>query len=313
MAEPVNIPNLDGLVALANRDGVDIKPTLLRVTTDLYVQKPHHSPEEERHYVELALRLIEGVDAATRAAVEKKLAAYGAPPAPVLRRLQRDRHRPERAPMSRPAVATEPARTAADELNEMFFAADAETRRLILDNLEYAVLPPARPIAPGIALQSSRRLEAAALSHDIGAFAREIERTLEIAPSLARRLIDDESGEPIVVAARALAMPADMLQRILLCLNPAISQSVLRVYELARLYEHIEQDAALRLVVIWRAGSRPAQRRETAPAIPSRRDPTPQSEAHQPHPRHVEERPAPPARPRIRWDDHAQVRKVENQ
>jgi hypothetical protein len=70
MAHEPNIPNLDGLVALANRDGVDIKPTLLRVTTDLYVQKPSHSVEEERHYTELALRLIEAVDAPTRAAVK---------------------------------------------------------------------------------------------------------------------------------------------------------------------------------------------------------------------------------------------------
>jgi hypothetical protein len=313
MAEPVNIPNLDGLVALANRDGVDIKPTLLRVTTDLYVQKPHHSIEEERHYVELALRLIESVDAATRAAVEKKLTAYGASPAAVLQRLQRDRLRPDRAALPPSAVAAETARTTADELNEVFFAADAETRRLILDNLEYAVLQPARPVALGAALQASHRLETAALGHNVEAFAREIERTLEIAPSLARRLIDDEGGEPIVVAARALAMPADMLQRILLCLNPAISQSVLRVYELARLHEHIEQDAALRLVAIWRAGSKPAPRREPAPAVPSRRNIAPQSEAHQPPHRHVEQRPALPARPRIRWDDHAEKRKAENQ
>ena len=36
-------PKLDGLVDLACRDGVDIRPTLLRVLTDLYVQKPKHS------------------------------------------------------------------------------------------------------------------------------------------------------------------------------------------------------------------------------------------------------------------------------
>ena len=36
-------PPLDGLVDLACRDGVDIRPTLLRVLTDLYVQKPTHS------------------------------------------------------------------------------------------------------------------------------------------------------------------------------------------------------------------------------------------------------------------------------
>ena len=59
-------PKLEGLDSLARRDGVDIRPTLLRVLTDLYVQKPAHSSEEERHYTELALRLIDTVDLATR-------------------------------------------------------------------------------------------------------------------------------------------------------------------------------------------------------------------------------------------------------
>ena len=60
---------LDGLVDLACRDGVEIRPTLLRVLTDLYVQKHPHSAEEEAQYIELALRLLEAVDAPTRKAV----------------------------------------------------------------------------------------------------------------------------------------------------------------------------------------------------------------------------------------------------
>ena len=43
-------PKLEGLDSLARRDGVDIRPTLVRVLTDLYVQKPTHTSEEERHY-----------------------------------------------------------------------------------------------------------------------------------------------------------------------------------------------------------------------------------------------------------------------
>ena len=66
------MPNLNGLLELANRDGVDIQPTLLRVVTDLYVQKPTHSAEEERHYTELALRLIDLVDARTRSIVAER-------------------------------------------------------------------------------------------------------------------------------------------------------------------------------------------------------------------------------------------------
>ena len=73
-------PPLDGLVDLACRDGVDIRPTLLRVLTDLYVQKPTHSADEEIQYVELALGLIEAVDAPTRATVAATLSAYRAAP-----------------------------------------------------------------------------------------------------------------------------------------------------------------------------------------------------------------------------------------
>ena len=62
MIEAPNLPNLNGLVELANRDGVDIRPTLLRVMTDLYVQKPTHTEQEEQHFTELALRLIDLVD-----------------------------------------------------------------------------------------------------------------------------------------------------------------------------------------------------------------------------------------------------------
>src|SRR5947209_4426243 len=83
-------PKLEGLDSLARRDGVDIRPTLVRVLTDLYVQKPTHSSEEERHYTELALRLIDSVDLATRATIAKKLGAYVGAPHAVVRRLARD-------------------------------------------------------------------------------------------------------------------------------------------------------------------------------------------------------------------------------
>src|ERR1700751_2337322 len=81
---------LDSLVYLARRDGVDIRPTLMRVLTDLYVQKPVHTAEEERHYTELALRLIDAVDVTTRATAARKLAAYPNAPLAVVRRLARD-------------------------------------------------------------------------------------------------------------------------------------------------------------------------------------------------------------------------------
>src|SRR6202790_2780711 len=80
-------PGFDGLMTLSRREGVDIRPTLLRVLTDLYVQANAHSADEARQFVELTSRLIDQVDDATRAAVRARLAIYPATPAEVLRRL----------------------------------------------------------------------------------------------------------------------------------------------------------------------------------------------------------------------------------
>ena len=90
--EPHNFFSLDGLTDLSKRSGIDMRPTLLRVLTDLYVQRLSHSADEERHYTELALRMLEAVDVPTRIAVAKRFAHYLKPPPLVLHRLARDLH-----------------------------------------------------------------------------------------------------------------------------------------------------------------------------------------------------------------------------
>ena len=242
-------PPLDGLVDLACRDGVDIRPTLLRVLTDLYVQKPAHSADEEIQYVELALGLIEAVDAPTRAAVVASLSAYPAAPAAILDML---------AATEAPLGSEDPAQTKAetDDLVELFFAAGAEERCLILTNLDVVAGTPARQPPPA-SREVIRRLEAAALQRNAGEFGRMLERALGISKELAERVARDHSGEPIVVAAKALGMKAAVLQRILLFLNPVIGQSIERVYDLARLFDELKPEAAERMLAIWRkAGER---------------------------------------------------------
>jgi hypothetical protein len=257
---------LDGLVDLACRDGVDVRPTLLRVLTDLYVQKPTHSEDETIQYVELALGLIDAVDAPTRAAVATSLAAYPAAPAAVLKRLASAASAPDarqihadvgvedriEAPKSDKAEATaEP-----DSLTDLFFAAGAEERRLILLNLDAAAERSARFAAPASA-DIIKRLETAALQRSAGEFARTLERALRLDQRIAERVTRDPSGEPIVVAAKALAMKAAVLQRILLFINPAVGQSVQRVYELAHLYDEMSREAAEHMLTIWRQGQTP--------------------------------------------------------
>src|SRR5271154_4271623 len=84
------LSSLNGLADIGLRSGVDMRPTLVRVLTDLYVQKLSHTPDEERHYTELALRLLEAVDVRTRAAVAARLARHLSPPLRVIQFLVND-------------------------------------------------------------------------------------------------------------------------------------------------------------------------------------------------------------------------------
>jgi len=278
---------LEDLLDLGHGDGIDMRPTLLRVLTDLYLQRPTHTPEDEGYYTELALRLIDAVEMPERAALAARLAAFPSAPRLVLMRLARDdievaapilthAHGLTAADLdavatacsgahanmiaarpvaAAPAVqsATTPAPNAPDaaELTELFYAAGAHERRLILTNLDYAMVEPSQP---AFAMQRTDiwRLESAALQHNTEAVVRELERVLGVSRAHARRIVNDELGEPIVVAAKAVELPSDVLQRMLLFMNPHVGQSVDRVYELAELHRDISVDAARRLVAIWR-------------------------------------------------------------
>jgi hypothetical protein len=247
MAKSFANPSLDGLVDLACRDGVDIRPTLLRVLTDLYVQKPSHGTDEEVQYVELAQRLIEAVDAPTRAIVAATLGKYAAAPPAILKCLAAIE-----APTSPNPLAPDTAKPAPrPDLMELFFDAGPEERWLILVNLDAVAATSGRRTPPA-AIDAARRLEQAALQHHAGEFIRILERSLGIGRSLAERIARDSAGEPVVVAAKALGMKADRLQRILLFHNPAVGQSIRRVYELSRLFDEMTAAAAVHMLAIWR-------------------------------------------------------------
>lgn len=281
--EAPRLSSLQGFTEIGLRGGVDMRPTLLRVLTDLYVQKLTHTPDEELHYTELALRLIESVDVPTRVAVATRLAHHLAPPAMVVQKLATDLPEVTAAlgeissPM-RSAIAGNkakaivtaigdrtPERTRttkprgkmdvdlAGELNELFFAAGAQERRLILLNLHVVAPAPAGLSAIVHDPAAGRRLEASVLARKHEDFARELSRALIISREQARRIAGDELGEPIVVAAKALGVSRDQFHRILLFVNTAIGHSVERVHALATLFDEIHVRAALDLVEIWQA------------------------------------------------------------
>lgn len=289
--ESASLSSLDNLTYLGLRSGVDMRPTLLRVLTDLYVQKLTHTPDEERHYTELALRLLDAVDVATRAAVADRLARHLSPPLRVIQQLAADlpevaapvRGHPllrRKTPTSEPAMpvaaAAEVRETAppeltarqqespqpaldligadvASELNELFFAASTEERRLILLNLEVAAPLPVGRVRLARDSAIGRRLEAAALARDREDFVQHLAFSLEIQRVQARRIANDVLGEPIVVAAKAITMPRDVVYRMLLFVNTTVGHSVERVHALAALYDELPIQAAEHMVAIWQA------------------------------------------------------------
>lgn len=275
----VLFPGLDSLVGLA-RHGVDVKPTLLRVLTDLYVQKPQHTHDEERQYIELALRLIDAVDAETRAVVSRRLANYRNAPPEILSRLAGEAQRPAGADEAARRAAAELEETQAAALGEkpttieataltnQFFAADAEGRRRLLADLD-ARGPLALASAPVPPADVPRQLEASALAGRPSEFIRALERTLGVTRALAETIVNDRSGEPLLVVAKVLAIPIDVLQRILLFVNPSIGHSVRRVYALTAMFDAISLAAALRLVAAWRQAA-PGEARAPAPSRDAR-------------------------------------------
>jgi hypothetical protein len=288
------LSSLNGLADIGLRSGVDMRPTLIRVLTDLYVQKLTHTADEERHYTELALRLLDGVDVATRATVAARLSKHLSPPIRVIQYLVNDLPEiasPLRAhallqPPAQPAAPApkaiapavedtapiepppqeEPAEhepatdlrgtmdsTIAGELNDIFFAAAEDERRLILLNLHVAA-----PISPGqvVVLRDpaiGQRLEAAALGNHRDDLVKQLSEALRIPREQARRIVRDDHGEPIVVAVKALGISRDVVYRLLMFVNPAVGHSVERVHALATLYDEMTAQAAEGMVAIWQA------------------------------------------------------------
>jgi hypothetical protein len=287
------LSSLNGLADIGLRSGVDMRPTLIRVLTDLYVQKLSHTADEDRHYTELALRLLDGVDTPTRVAVAARLAKHLAPPLRVVQYLVKDLPEvaaplrghavlrtqvqpaapeppeaiapveedatpvappPQAEPIEHESVAeSRPTSEAAiaDELNDSFFTADEEVRRLILLNLHVAAPTSPGQVAivrdPGI----GQRLEAATLGNHRDDLIRQLADALHISREQARRIVRDEHGEPLVVAVKALGIPRDVVYRLLMFVNPAVGHSVERVHGLAMLFDEMTAQAAEAMVAIW--------------------------------------------------------------
>ncbi|MBR1127037.1 DUF2336 domain-containing protein [Bradyrhizobium iriomotense] len=270
-------PGFDGLMSLSRREGVDVRPTLLRVLTDLYVQTRVHSDDEQRQFIELATRLIDQVDDATRAAIKAKLAVYPQTPVPVLQKLglvaaQEGRRIPLAREIPAPTPAPSPVRAPTEaeqrmaanlamqpkdaaEIHDMFFRAGASERALILHNLAQTPLKAAPRIPTVRAKRAIQILEMAAIAGDVDNFTLELGDSLILPSRVAAQIVDDPGGEALAVAARALDMPSPNFQRILLFFKPEIGNSVNEVYRLSRLYDRLDDRSALVMLAAWRGST----------------------------------------------------------
>ena len=272
-------------MTLSRREGVDIRPTLLRVLTDLYVQAGAHSSDEERQFVELASRLIDQVDDATRAAVRARLAIYPGAPVAILEQLGL-RPAPSDAPLplssdipaTLPSAATEQADASprstlamqpkdAAEIHDMFFHANARERAAILHNLGETPLKPSPRVPEARAARAIETLEMAAFASDVESFTIELGESLILPARVAAQVVDDPGGEPLACAARALAMPSAVFQRILLFLKPEMGSSVQTVYRLSRLYDNLSERSALIMLAAWRGSVMATGRAKHRPAL----------------------------------------------
>jgi hypothetical protein len=282
-------PGFDGLMTLSRREGVDIRPTLLRVLTDLYVQARSHSPDEERQFVELTSRLIEQVDDATRAAVRARLAIYPGTPLKTLILLGlKPAHPGDRVPLAEEIpAAPAPARAArepsqaelrlasnlsmqptdAAEIVALFFAAGSSERALILHSLNDTPLKASPKIPEQRARRALHILEMAAFASDAENFALELGEALILPARIAAQITSDPGGEPLACAMKALDTPSPVFQRILLFLNPEFGTSVQKVYRISRLYDRLTERSALVMLAAWRGSSMAMARAKYRPAL----------------------------------------------
>ena len=294
MTTPPLFSGFDGLMNLSHREGVDIRPTLLRVLADLYVQTTTHSEQEARQFVELTSRLIDQVDDATRAAVRARLAVYPATPAPVLKQLGLKPSVPDqREPLAREipphlipgiAAAQEPAETPheaplrmaaklsmqpkdAAEISSLFFGAGSSERALILHNLSETPLKASPRVPAQRAQRSIEALEMAAFVADVENFTLELGETLILPWKIATQVVNDPTGEPLACAAKALGMPSPVYQRVLLFLKPEIGTSVHTVYRLSRLYDVLNEQSALIMLAAWRGSTMAVSRAKYRSAL----------------------------------------------
>jgi uncharacterized protein (DUF2336 family) len=268
---------IQALIDIARRDGMEMRPVLLRVLTDLYVQEPVHAPSERARFAELACRLLDRAELSTRAAVAEPILrrssvlneaalhmvlnfcgpAHAAAiaerhnlPPRIAKRLK-EMSIPRNELAHKNEAELESARGTTFALARRYLAAKSHERLTI-----FSAIAACAPVEQEEKLRHLDRglvdnLERAALRRRLGEFVAHLHESTGMARDIATRIVRDPSGEPLAVFCRALDIPFTSASRILLFLNPTVGGTVQQVFSMASRYIEMTPANARRLAAAW--------------------------------------------------------------
>ena len=130
-----------------------------------------------------------------------------------------------------------------------------------------------RAFAPPIQQERLDELELAAVARKPERFVAILAEALDCDPELARRIVDDASGEPLAVALAALGASNEVLVRVLISNDLSAGASYQRIRALARLNNALNRNAAIAVMAALRGETAALRRSQslvdtTAPAQP---------------------------------------------
>ncbi|HSI42436.1 MAG TPA: DUF2336 domain-containing protein [Xanthobacteraceae bacterium] len=300
--------DLRARIDAARSAGLDTRPLLLHALVARLGDARELSPAEQARFTTLAIRLFDAVEPSVAAEQAEALAPRPHTPyalafhlargpidlaepvlrlSPVLDEVTLMALAETTSPAHRTAIAARrdvpPAlakrlAAAAYQAREArrpaaparYFEAGPAERAAMLDALD--ALPPL-PLGERVPRAGSAVLERLAQAAERGqtsALAEMLARPLAISDDIAARILADPGGEALLVAGRVLGLPFELVGRLLAALDPAIGESVSRMFALAELYERLPEASAQHLVAAWRAAPRRPTARPTEDAPSTR-------------------------------------------
>lgn len=139
----------------------------------------------------------------------------------------------------------------------LFWSADPATRRIVVERAARRAAEGAAPKGPSADRGLGSELFAAAASRRSSDMTARIAGALGLPRSLAARLVEDESGEALVVGCRAAGVGVSQLTSLLVLLPfpGSASDSQARIRDLVSMAENLPTHVAASLVRCWSGGS----------------------------------------------------------